>query len=157
MGFRNYVAGLCGDEKFRPKSTFNARNKDIVIETYQVWILAPDIGQCPAKNLVMSDESCFTTDLIFSLGVKYFFYNLTERLKCHKHSITLALSCSGFFMNILIDNLFMKFSTFKPMRCVWVKGFYTITSLFFAALLTASPLKKCYSHNIALILLANKH
>ena len=57
-----------------------------VIETYQVWVLAPDIGQCPAKNLVMSDESCFTTDTIFRLGVKYFFYNLTNTKDVFKTS-----------------------------------------------------------------------
>ena len=28
----------------------------------QAWILAPDIGQCPVKNRVMSGEACFTTD-----------------------------------------------------------------------------------------------
>ena len=27
----------------------------------QARILTPDIGQCPAKNWVMSDENCFTT------------------------------------------------------------------------------------------------
>ena len=30
----------------------------------QAWVLAPDIGKCPAKNRVMSDETLFTTDTV---------------------------------------------------------------------------------------------
>ena len=30
----------------------------------QVWILAPDIRQCQAKNRLMSDESYFTMDTV---------------------------------------------------------------------------------------------
>ena len=30
----------------------------------QTWILAPDIGQCPAKNRFLADKSSFTTDKI---------------------------------------------------------------------------------------------
>ena len=38
----------------------------------QARILAPDIGQCPAKNRDMSDESCFTTDTVIRREVRIF-------------------------------------------------------------------------------------
>ena len=36
----------------------------------QAWILAPDIGQCPAKNRVISDEGGFTADTVVRCEVK---------------------------------------------------------------------------------------
>ena len=39
----------------------------------QTWILAPDIGQCPAKNRVMSDIGCFTTEKVVRREVKTIF------------------------------------------------------------------------------------
>ena len=34
------------------------------IKSLQAWILVLDIEQCPAKNQIMSDESCFLTETI---------------------------------------------------------------------------------------------
>ena len=36
----------------------------ILYDTLITCILAPDIGHCLAKNRVMSNESCFTTDKV---------------------------------------------------------------------------------------------
>ena len=69
----------------------------------QAWILAMDIRQCPAKNRVMSNENCLTTDKNVRCEVKENVYMLC--LKTHKHSVSIDLSFSGFsFINILIDN-----------------------------------------------------
>ena len=38
--------------------------------TYRALILAPDIGQRPAKNRFMSDESCFTKDTAVRREIK---------------------------------------------------------------------------------------
>ena len=38
--------------------------------------LAPDIEHCPAKNRVLSDEGCFTTDTVVRREVKKLFYKL---------------------------------------------------------------------------------
>ena len=38
----------------------------------QAWILVPDIGECPAKNQVMSEESFFTTDTVVLCEAKKF-------------------------------------------------------------------------------------
>ena len=38
----------------------------------QTWIVAPGIGQCPAKNWVMSDKGCFIMDRVVQCEVKIF-------------------------------------------------------------------------------------
>ena len=63
-------------------------------DSFQAWILAPDIGQCPGKNLIMSNESWFTMKTAVRREVKR---KLSYRgLKTYKHSVSIALSCSGF-------------------------------------------------------------
>ena len=71
----------------------------------QAWVLAPDIEQCPAKNRVMSDKSCFTTETVVRCEVKKLFY-------------TDVFAALDFFMNILIDNLLMQFFHI-PNRTMW--------------------------------------
>ena len=34
------------------------------VSVNQAWILTPGIAKCPAKNWVMSDESCFRPDTV---------------------------------------------------------------------------------------------
>ena len=65
-------------------------------------MLAPNIGQCSAKNRVMTDEGWFTADTVLRREKK-----VTDVSELR--SIRLGLYCSGFFMNILIDNLLMEF------------------------------------------------
>ena len=49
-------------------------------------------------------------------------------LKIQKHSVIIGLPAAIFlFMNILTDNLFMHFFTFKTPKCVSAKRFYTNT------------------------------
>ena len=50
--------------------------QSIIWNKKQAWILAPDIGQCPTKNRVMSNEGWFTMDTIVRLEVKKLFYEL---------------------------------------------------------------------------------
>ena len=57
-------------------------------------MLAPEIGQCPAKNRFMFDESCFATDRDVRREVKNFLSH--RRLKTHRHSISIQRSSSGF-------------------------------------------------------------
>ena len=74
----------------------------------QVWILAPDIGQCPVKNRVMSGEVCFTTDTVIRLEIKNIYISY-RRLKTQKHSVNIGLYRFGFFIHILTDNLLIQF------------------------------------------------
>ena len=107
-------------------------NKFIERKTFQNCV-APDIGQCLAKNQVMYDESCFTKDTLVQREVQ-------------KKLPSSSLLCFFLFMNILIDNLSCSFRIFKATRCVWVKRFYTNTLLFFALVETASHLKHFICH-----------
>ena len=57
--------------------------------------ISTGIGQCPSKNRVMSDESCFTTDTVIRREVKKKFIRY-GRLETQNHSVSIGLSCSGF-------------------------------------------------------------
>ena len=63
----------------------------------QARILAPDIAQCPAKSRFMSDKNCLTTDTVARREVKKVFYISYRRLKIQKHSVSIGISCPGFF------------------------------------------------------------
>ena len=103
----------------------------------QAWILGPDIEQCPAKDRVMFDESCFTTDTIVQREIKEFISY--QRLKTQKHSVRKGLSRSWFsFYEHCIRQFTLQFFIFQTVR------FYTNTLLFFALRGTASPLKTFY-------------
>ena len=58
----------------------------------QTWILALDIGECPAKNRGMSDKFFSQRKQLFGV---YFFIRY-HCLKTQNHSISMGLSCSAF-------------------------------------------------------------
>ena len=107
----------------------------MLLYIYWAWILAPDIGQCLAKNRVMSDKNCFKTDTNVGCIVKKIFTSWFF----HKHGpFLLWFFFSQNVHEILIDNLLMKFFfIFKTVTSVWVweKRFYTNTLLLFGQLL----------------------
>ena len=45
---------------------------------YHARILAPDTGQCPAKNRVKSAETFFTIDTVVQREVKQFYLQATD-------------------------------------------------------------------------------
>ena len=63
----------------------------------QAWILASDTGQYPAKNRVMSDESCFTTETVVRREVEKKKISF-QCLKTQKHSVSIGL-CTVFSFN----------------------------------------------------------
>ena len=90
----------------------------------QTWILARDIGQCPGKNRVTSDEGCFTTDTVVRREVKFFFISY-RLLKTQNHSVRIGLYCFAFFINIFVDNLLMQFFHVPNRKmCLSKKTFY---------------------------------
>ena len=100
----------------------------------QAWILALVIEQCSARNRVMSDESCFTTDTIVSCEVNFFFISC-RRFKTHKHLVSIDFSCSGFFYGHFNRQFtYAVFFIFRFISCVLVKRCYTnILFCFFSA------------------------
>ena len=87
----------------------------------QTWILAPDIGEYPAKNRVISDESYFTTDTVFLSGSGFSFYEHFNSQFTHA-----------------------VFSYSKPYDVFEQKYFIPLLCCFLALLGTASPLKTFY-------------
>ena len=70
-------------------------------------------GQCPPKNRVMSDESCFTKDAVVRRKVtKIISY---RRLKTQKYSVSIDRPCSGFYFKDIINpyNCLLKDANFS--------------------------------------------
>ena len=63
----------------------------------QARILAPDIGQCQAKTQVLSDKAASKRAQLYKREIKNLFISY-RRLKTHKHSVSIGISCSGFFV-----------------------------------------------------------
>ena len=96
---------------------------------HQAWILPPDIGQCPTKNRVKSNESCFTMDTVVLREVKTNFL----RYRCpksQKHPVSIGLCCSAFSLYVHFKRQFTHviFLMFKTVRCISIKTFYTNTT-----------------------------
>ena len=115
----------------------------MITPTFQVWILAPDIGHCSAKNQVRSDKSCFTTDTGGWCEFKKTFW-VTYVLKLTRVQWIIDLSCSGFPFYEYLNRLFIQIFIFKTVGCVWVKIFYTNTLLFFCPTWDRIPSENVY-------------
>ena len=116
-------------------------NTYMVKKSLQTFFLALVIGQCPAKNWVMFDESYFTTNTV--VRVKLIFFITYRRLKTQKHSVSIGLSGSGFsfyehFNRQLTYAVFL-YSNRK--MCLSKKILYQYFVVFFALLGTTSPLR----------------
>ena len=100
--------------------------------------LAPDMGQCPAKNRDMSDKCYFITSTVVRRKVKKNY----RRLKIQKHLLNMGLY--RFFMKISINNLLMQF--FHIINCMmWSSKMILYQYLVVAFLLrTSSPMKTLY-------------
>ena len=71
------------------------------------------------KNWVMSDESCFTTDIVIRREVNFSFLSY-RCLKTQKHLVSIDISCSGF---CFYGQYNRQFFIFKTLICVWVNIF----------------------------------
>ena len=109
-------------------------------------ILAPGIGQYLAKNRAMSDERCYITDAFLWRKVKQKSCKLLTSENSEVFGKYRSSALVFLFMNILIDNLFMRFFILKTVRCIWVKRFY-ITNLFFLPCLGQLPLWKHFIYH----------
>ena len=79
-------------------------------------MLAPRIGQCPAKNRITSNKNYFTTDTVVWYEVKKKSY---RRL-------------TDVFMNILIDDLLIQFFCIQNRKmCLSKKILYQYFAVFF--------------------------
>ena len=103
---KKYFAWLCYPKFFEGKLK-------VFFSQKQAWILAPDIGQCPVKNRVISGKTASERTQLLGMKLQNLSY---RRLKTTKHSLSIGHSCSGFFMSILIDNLLMQFFIFKTIK-----------------------------------------
>ena len=93
----NTVSNAFWSTFYKPGPSYSTRlfKLNYIKHTHQTWILAPDIGQCPEKNRIISDKSCFTTDTVVCREVKKCFTSY-RGLETHNHLVSIGFSCSCF-------------------------------------------------------------
>ena len=108
---------------------------------FHIYILY--IGQRPAKNQFMSNESYFTPPQISSVKLKKY---KRQTSKTDEHSVIIGLLCSAFSFCEHLNRQFTYavFSLFKTVICFWMKRFYTNTSLFLLLCLGQLPLWRLF-------------
>ena len=61
-------------------------------------MIAPDIGQCPAKNRVMSNKNYLQRTQFSGMKLEKDIISY-RRLKTQKHSVSIGFSCFGFYFH----------------------------------------------------------